>query len=91
MASGRSYSGHQQKIIKRYYENLDTITLQKLGEIVSELYLAEAMGEKKKLDTLWKRAETTLAKSPAKDAEVARIIEQRDVKRLAALVGNLSG
>lgn len=85
-----NYTRHQQKIINRYYENLDTITLQKLGEIVSELYLAEAAGEKKKLETLWKRADTALAKSKAKDAQASRVVEQRDVKGLATLVGKLS-
>ena len=35
------FSPHQQKIIKRYYDNLDTISLQKLGELVGDLYLAQ--------------------------------------------------
>ncbi len=91
MAPGRDYSRYQQKVINRYYQNLDTITVQKLGEIVSELYLAEAGGEKKKADGLWKRAETALAKTGAKDARIAKILEQRSVEQLAKLVGELSG
>ena len=34
------YSPHQQKIIKRYYDNFDTIKLQRLAELVGELYLS---------------------------------------------------
>ena len=35
------YSKYQQKIIKNYYEHQDTILLQRLGEQITELYLAE--------------------------------------------------
>ena len=36
----QDYSAHQQKIIKRYYENIDQIALQRLAELVGDLYLA---------------------------------------------------
>jgi hypothetical protein len=35
----RDYSEHQQRIITKYYNQLDTIMLQKLQELVGELYL----------------------------------------------------
>ena len=44
MALG-DFTRHQQGIIKRYYASSDSILLQKLGEQVTELYLAE--GKKK--------------------------------------------
>ena len=31
------FTPHQQEIIKRYYDNLDTIKLQRLAELVGEL------------------------------------------------------
>ena len=34
-------SKYQQKIIKNYYDNRDAISLQRLSELVTELYLAE--------------------------------------------------
>ena len=34
-------SQYQQSVISGYYKNLDSIMLQKLSELVSELYLAE--------------------------------------------------
>ena len=49
-------SAHQQKIIRNYYENRDQIMLQKLGELVTELYLAEG----KKRARLWQRAAAAL-------------------------------
>ena len=44
------YSKHQKKIIERYYDHRDVIMLTKLGEIVTELYLATS---DKKRDQLW--------------------------------------
>jgi len=35
------YSQYQKGVIEGYYNNLDTIMLQKLSELVSELYVAE--------------------------------------------------
>ena len=37
----RDYSPHQQKIIKRYYQNFDAIKGQRLADLTSELYLTE--------------------------------------------------
>ena len=37
----RNYSAYQQKIIKRYYNNIDGIALQRLADLAGELYLAE--------------------------------------------------
>lgn len=88
MAGGREYTHHQRKIINRYYEHLDTITLTKLGELVSELYLA--IGDEKKSATLWKRAEKALAKVEASDARVRKVLSERDVKGLASLVNDLA-
>jgi hypothetical protein len=42
-------SKYQQKIVKNYYDNLDTALLQRLGEQVTDLYLAEG----KKREKLW--------------------------------------
>ena len=33
----QDFTPHQQKIIKRYYDNQDTIQRQRLAELVSEL------------------------------------------------------
>ena len=43
----KKYSKHQQKIIKNYYENREAISLQRLSELVTELYLAEGKGREK--------------------------------------------
>ena len=53
------YSQHQKAVISGYYNNLDTIMLQKLGELVTELYLADT---KAKQNRLWQRANKAMVK-----------------------------
>jgi hypothetical protein len=83
----RDYSRHQQKIIGRYYEHIDTIALNKLGELVSDLYLCE---DDRKAAKLWQNVKTALARTPADTGQVARILETRDLQVLAKLVTDLS-
>jgi phosphoribosyl-ATP pyrophosphohydrolase len=79
-------SRHQRGIVNRYYEHRDTIMVQKLGELVSELALAET---DKARDRLWKRVETALANTQAKPEQVARVLASRDVAALARLLETL--
>jgi hypothetical protein len=44
------HSKYQQKVIKNYYDNKEAISLQRLGELITDLYLAEG----KKRETQWK-------------------------------------
>lgn len=80
-------SSYQRKIVDRYYSNLDTISLTKLQEAVSELYLADS---DKKKEKLWKTVETALAKFPEVSARAAAVMKSKDVKALAELVQRLS-
>jgi hypothetical protein len=82
-----NYSKHQQGIIKRYYENFDQITLQKLSELVTELYLAEG----KKRDKLWQTATGHMEKLKVPKDRIAHILAKKDVTLLAALVKELTG
>lgn len=87
MASGQDYTKHQHGIINRYYEHIDSIALQKLSEIVSDLYLAEGGGATK----LWTSARQALAKlAPADDPRVKNVLSVRSVPGLAKLVTELS-
>ena len=80
-----NYSAHQQKIIKRYYQNIDSITLQKLGETVTEIYLSEG----KKLERLWKNAEAHMTKLEVPAARKASLMAARNPAQLAELVQEL--
>ena len=87
MAKGQNLSGSQMKIVNRYYQHLDTIAITKLAETVSELYLCT---EPKKAEKLWQTAARALDKTAAGDKHVQLILETKDIKALAELVGKLS-
>jgi hypothetical protein len=88
MGNGREYSAHQRKIINRYYDNIDTIVLTRLGEIVTDMALAG--GDEKKLARLWNRAEQALERVKGESKEVEKIVETRDVEALARFVTKAS-
>ncbi len=73
-------SNYQDKVISNYYENLDTIMLTRLQEIVSDLYLADT---KAKQGRLWDRAQKAMEKLKVKPAIIKHIMSRRDVTVLA--------
>ncbi len=76
----QNYSNHQLSVISRYYDNLDTIMLNKLSELVTELYLAESQ---KKKDRLWERVEKAMEKLKIKPPIIDHIMNKRNVEILA--------
>ena len=84
---GQNYSAHQQKIIKRYYDNLDGIAGQRLAELVGELYLAEG----KKKEKAWQSAGAAMEKLGVPKSRVEHLLKQRNPALLADLVKELQG
>ncbi|MHC4207942.1 MAG: hypothetical protein ACYSTT_25085 [Planctomycetota bacterium] len=76
----KEYSQYQKSVISGYYNNLDTIMLQKLGELVTELYLA---GTQAKKDRLWDRAYKAMVKLKIPPAIIDHIMKKQDVEILA--------
>ena len=81
----RDYSPHQQKIIKRYYDNADSIASQRLAELVGELYLAEG----KKKEKAWQSAAKAMEKLEVPAARIAHLMQRQDPALLAELVKEL--
>ncbi len=73
-------SAYQKEVISRYYDNLDTIMLQKLGELVTELYLADTPAKKERL---WQRANKAMVKLKVPPAIIDHIMQKRNVEILA--------
>ena len=86
MAKGRHFTPYQKGVVKRYYENRESIAAQKLGEIVSELFLCKS---EKKADRLWKSARTALTNAGANTVELEKLCTDRSIERLAKLAGDL--
>lgn len=76
---------YQQSVVRNYYANLDTALLQKLGEQVTDLYLAEG----KKRDRLWQSITGSLAKLGVKQSRIDHLRESDDARKLATLVQEL--
>ena len=87
MAKGRDLSASQSKIVKRYYDNMDTAMTQKLGEMVSDLYLAETPAKKK---ALWDRVVKALNNTDADPEHWQKIVNARDIEKLALFLGDLN-
>ncbi|MES1213747.1 MAG: hypothetical protein ABUL64_04095 [Singulisphaera sp.] len=60
---------YQQNIIKRYYDNQDAILTQRLGEQITELYLAEGKARQKQ----WTKVVGTLEKLKVPKARIDHV------------------
>ena len=81
----REYTNYQRKVINRYYENRDQIDNQKLGEMVTNLYLAEG----KKREKLWQSAEEAMRRLNVPESRIKHVIGPQDPAILAEVVNDL--
>jgi hypothetical protein len=81
------YTPYQQKIIRRYYDNIDTVKLQRLAELVGELYLATG----KKLERSWQAAVTAMQQMGLPQSRIDHLMRQKKPELLAELVKELEG
>jgi hypothetical protein len=82
----REYSAHQRKIISRFYDNRDQLDHQRLGELVTSLYLAS--GEKQKAK-LWASAEEAMTRLKVPPTRITHVLEKKDPAVLASVVEDL--
>lgn len=78
-------SKFQQKIIKNYYDNRESIALQRVQELVTELYLTEG----KKRDKHWKSLASHLEKLGVKQEQIDHLIAQDNPELVARFVEKL--
>ena len=81
------YSKHQQNIIRNFYDNRESIALQKLSENVTELYLAEG----KTRQTVWKRVIGHLEKLGVSQKEIDHVVAKDSPELVAKIVERLMG
>ncbi len=79
------YSKFQQKVIKRYYDNRDDIALQRVQELVTELYLSEG----KKRTKHWDSVALHLGKLGVKPDVIDHLRKQDKPELVASLVKKL--
>lgn len=81
------HSKYQQKIIKNYYDNREGIALQRVQELVTELYLAEG----KKRAKLWDSLPGHLEKLGVPKKEIEHVVAEEKPELVAKLVERLLG
>ena len=80
-------SRYQRQVVKNYYENLDTALVQRLGEQVTDLYLAEGKKRTKILGSVAK----SLEKLEVAQSTIDRIVASDDAQQVAKLLQELWG
>ena len=82
----KGYTPYQQKIIRNFYENKDLRLIQKLGELVSNLYVET--NEKKK-ESGWKKIQEILIDLKVHPNEVEFLTKDKNLtvisKKLAEM------
>ena len=75
-------SSYQQRVIKNYYQNQDAILLQRLGEIVTDLYLAEGKARQR----IWQRVAQTLEKLEVPPKQIKSLVSSDNPALVAKLL-----
>jgi hypothetical protein len=78
-------SSYQDRIIRNYYQNQDSIMLQKLGDLVTDLFLAEG----KTKDRLWKRVAAVLKNLKIPDDQIQHLVKTDNPTLVANLLKKL--
>jgi hypothetical protein len=79
------YSKFQQKVIRSYYDNRDTIALQRAQELVTELYLSQG----KKRQKHWDSLSLHLGKLGVKPDVIEHLRSQDNPELVATLIKKL--
>lgn len=78
---------YQERAIRNYYQNQDGIMLQRVGDLVTDLYLAEG----KARERLWKRVVAALEKLKVPAERIRRVADSDNPTLLANLYQELLG
>lgn len=79
------HTRYQQNVIKNYYKNREALSLQRLQEMVTDLYLAEG----KKRTQQWKQVAKHLDKLGLKPARIQHLVASDDPAQIAKIVEQL--
>jgi hypothetical protein len=76
----KGYTKYQQKAIRNFYDNKDLRLVQKLGELVSNLYLETS---DKKIDTGWKKVKKMLTDLKVHPGEVEYLTKDKSLSMIS--------
>jgi hypothetical protein len=84
--SEKGYTPYQKKAIKNFYDNKDTRLVQKLGELVSNLYLET---NEKKIETGWKKIKKMLTDINVHPGEVEYLAKDKNLSIISKKLDEL--
>jgi hypothetical protein len=79
------HTPYQRRVIRNYYQNQQAIMLQRLGDLVTDLYLAEG----KRRAQLWKRAAAAMEKLKVSAGRVRHILQSDNPSLVAEVIKEL--
>lgn len=79
------YSNYQKDVIKRYYDNRDSIDQQRLSELCTNLFLTEG----KKKEKLWEKAREIMERLNVPPTRIDHVLKSADPAILAEVVKDL--
>ncbi len=79
------HTPHQDRIIRRYYQNQDQLLVQRLGDLVTDLYLAEGKNRVR----LWKRTAEILEKLKIPNDRVQHVCQSDNPALVAEVLKEL--
>lgn len=80
-------SKYQEKVIKNFYQNREAIALQRVQELVTDIFLAEG----KKREQYWKQLRGHLEKLGLPATRIDYLFEQNDPALIAKVVEEFLG
>jgi hypothetical protein len=83
----QDFTPHQQKIIKRYYDNQEAIQGQRLAELVGELYLSQG----RKRQRVWASVVAAMQKLGVPQSRIDHLVAQDNPALVAEVVKELEG
>jgi hypothetical protein len=78
-------SNYQDRVIRNYYQNRDEIMLQRLGELVTDLFLAEGKTKVR----LWKRVAEILEKLKIPKDQIQHLVRSDNPTLVANVLKKL--
>ncbi len=82
----KGYSEYQKKVIKNYYENKDVRSVQKLGELISNLYVETS---ERKIESGWKRIKKMLTDLKVHPHEIEYLTRDKNLKLISQKIEEL--
>lgn len=79
------YSNYQKDVIKRYYDNRDSIDQQRLSELCTNLFLTEG----KKKAKLWEKAQDLMERLNVPASRIDHVLKSEDPAVLAEVVKDI--